>query len=226
MGVEVIDPVITASSLRYNFTNEGGVCNTFRLLKNIMGLWLIQECRREWARAGESYDYGMLTQMAAQAPAFGPIVDVDDHRFLAPGDMSVRISQYCRDTGQVVPETKGQILRCALESLALRYRWVAEKLEEMMGRTLKAVHIIGGGMQNTLLCQFAADAMQRPIIAGPIEATAMGNILMQALALGHIRSLQEGRQIVRNSFQVQTYQPGDGAPWDKAYARYLKLLEQ
>jgi rhamnulokinase len=226
MGVEVVDPVISAQSLRYNFTNEGGVCNTFRLLKNIMGLWLIQECRREWDRTGESYDYGALTQMAADAPAFGPIVDVDDHRFLAPGDMSVRMVQYCRDTGQKVPETKGQILRCALESLALRYRWVAEKLEEMMGRRLKAVHIIGGGMQNTLLCQFAADAMQRPVIAGPIEATAMGNILMQALALGYIQSLQQGRQIVRQSFQVQTYQPGDGAPWDRAYARYLKLLEQ
>jgi len=116
------------------------------------------------------------------------------------------------------------VLRCALESLALRYRWVLDKLEDMMGRSIKVVHIIGGGMQNELLCQFAADAMQRPVVAGPIEATAMGNILMQALALGHISSLAQGREVVRNSFQVRTYDPGDAAPWNDAYGRYLKLL--
>jgi rhamnulokinase len=224
MGVEVNEPVITPQSLDYNFTNEGGVCGTFRLLKNIMGLWLVQECRREWARAGASYDYATLTQMAADAPPFGPIVDVDDHLFLAPGDMPGRIYQYCRDTGQAVPETKGQILRCALESLALRYRWVLEKLEAMMGRPIGVVHIIGGGMQNELLCQFATDAMQRPVVTGPIEATAMGNMLMQALALGYIDSLSEGRQVIRNSFAVRTYEPGAGEPWAEAYDRYLKLI--
>jgi rhamnulokinase len=224
MGVEVKEPVITAQSLAYNFTNEGGVCDTFRLLKNIMGLWLVQECRREWARAGEEHDYGALTQMAADAPAFGPIVDVDDPRFLPPGDMAGRIREYCRETGQAVPESKGEILRCALESLALRYRWVLEKLEAMMERPIKVVHIIGGGMQNELLCQCAADAMQRPVITGPIEATAMGNMLMQALALGHIGSLDEGREIVRNSFQVGTFEPGNAAPWEEAYGRYLRLV--
>ncbi|MBN1642455.1 MAG: rhamnulokinase [Anaerolineae bacterium] len=224
MGVEVDEPVITPQSLAYNFTNEGGVCGTFRLLKNIMGLWLVQECRREWAREGQSYDYAALTQMAAAAPAFGPIVDVDAHPFLAPGDMPGKIQRYCAGTGQQPPQTRGAIVRCALESLALRYRWVLGKLEEMMGRTIAAVHIIGGGMQNELLCQFAADAMQRPVIAGPIEATAMGNILMQALALGQIASLQEGRAIVRRSFDVREYAPGDRAPWDAAYARYLRLL--
>ena len=224
MGVEVNDPLITPQSLEYNFTNEGGVCGTFRVLKNIMGLWLVQECRREWARAGRAYDYGALTQMAAEAPPFGPIVHVDDNRFLAPGDMSCRIRQYCQETGQTVPESEGQVLRCALESLALRYRWVLEKLEAMMGQPIKVVHIIGGGMQNELLCQLAADAMQRPVVAGPIEATAMGNILMQALALGHISSLAEGREVVRNSFQVRTYQPGRAGPWDEAYGRYVELL--
>jgi rhamnulokinase len=224
MGVEVGEPVITPQSLAYNFTNEGGVCDTFRLLKNIMGLWLVQECRREWARAGEAYDYGTLTQMAADAPPFGPIVDVDAHPFLALGGMPDKIRQYCRDMGQAVPQGKGEVLRCALESLALRYRWVLGKLEDMMGRSISAVHIIGGGMQNELLCQFAADAMQRQVVAGPIEATAMGNVLMQALALGHIGSLSQGREVVRNSFQVRTYDPGAGAPWDDAYGRYLALL--
>jgi len=224
MGVEVDEPVITEQSLAYNFTNEGGVCDTIRLLKNIMGLWLVQECRREWEREGQSYDYAALTKMAADAPAFGPVVDVDAHPFLSPGGMPDKIRQFCRDTGQAVPESKGAVLRCALESLALRYRWVLDKLEEMMGRSLKTVHIIGGGMQNELLCQFAADAMQRPVVAGPIEATAMGNVLMQALAMGEIASLDEGREIVRNSFDVRTYAPGDGAPWEEAYGRYLSLL--
>jgi rhamnulokinase len=224
MGVEVDEPVITPRSLEYNFTNEGGVCDTFRLLKNIMGLWLVQECRREWARTGEVFDYATLTQMAAQASPFGPIVDVDDHRFLGLGDMPAKIRGYCRETGQTVPQSKGQVLRCALESLALRYRWVLDKLEEMMEQRVEAVHIIGGGMQNELLCQLAADAMQRPVIAGPIEATAMGNILMQALALDYVGSLDEGREVVRNSFQVSTYEPGDGARWDEAYSRYLDLV--
>jgi rhamnulokinase len=205
MGVEVDEPVITPQSLAYNFTNEGGVCDTFRLLKNIMGLWLVQECRREWARAGEAYDYATLTQMAADAHPFGPIVDVDDHLFLGLGEMPIKIRQYCQETGQAVPESKGEILRCALESLALRYRWVLTRLEEMMS-------------------QLAADAMQRPVVAGPIEATAMGNILMQALALGYVRSLDEAREVVRNSFDVKTYEPDQGAPWAEAYGRYLDLL--
>jgi rhamnulokinase len=226
MGVEVDEPVITPQSLQYNFTNEGGVCDTFRLLKNIMGLWLVQECRREWAREGALYDYGQLTEMAARAPAFGPIVDVDAHRFLSPGGMPDKIRQFCQESGQPLPESKGEVLRCALESLALRYRWVLERLEEMMGRRINAVHIIGGGMQNELLCQFGADAMQRPVVAGPIEATAMGNMLMQALALGHIASLEEGRAVVRRSFEVRTYEPVDAAPWEEAYERYLRLLDQ
>jgi rhamnulokinase len=225
MGVEVDQPVITAQSLAYNFTNEGGVCGTFRLLKNIMGLWLVQECRREWARAGKAYGYDALAQMAAAAPPFGPIVDVDAHPFLAPGDMPDKICRFCLDSGQPAPDSKGAVLRCALESLALRYRWVLEKLEEMQGRRIGVVHIIGGGLQNELLCQLAADAMQRPVVTGPIEATAMGNILMQALALGEIGSLEEGRALVRNSCEVKRYEPGPAAPWDEAYRRYLALLQ-
>jgi rhamnulokinase len=223
MGVEVDEPVISEGSLAYNFTNEGGVDGTFRLLKNIMGLWLVQECRREWAREGDAYSYDELTQMAAEAPAFGPLVSPDDVRFLAPGPMCERIQGFCHDSGQAVPETRGAIVRCALESLALEYRWVAERLDELVGRRLAAVHIIGGGSQNRLLNQFTADATGRAVVAGPVEATAIGNILVQALALGHISSLAEGRAIVRSSFDVETFEPADTAAWDGAYERYLKI---
>jgi rhamnulokinase len=223
MGVEVKDPVINDRSLAYNFTNEGGVEDTFRFLTNIMGLWLVQECRREWARVGESYSYDELTGMAAEAPAFGPLVSLGDSRFLPPGDMPARIQGFCRETGQRVPETKGEIVRCALESLALAYRFVAEGLDEMVGRHLPTLHIIGGGSQNKLLNQFAADATGRTVVAGPVEATAIGNLLVQAIALGYVTNLAEGRALVRRSFEVETYVPHDTDAWDEAYAGYLEL---
>jgi rhamnulokinase len=230
MGVELDEPIITEQSLTYDITNEGGVNHTFRFLKNIMGLWLVQECRREWARAGEAYSYDDLTRMATEAPAFGPrqpgtvgLVSLSDSRFLPPGDMPARIQGFCRETGQAVPETRGEIVRCTLESLALEYRWVAERLQESVGRPLPTIHIFGGGSRNHLLNQFAADATGRMVIAGPVEATAIGNMLVQALALGHIASLAEGRALVRNSFTVETYEPRDTAAWDEAYERYSKL---
>jgi len=223
MGVEAGQPIITAKSLAYDFTNEGGVDGTFRFLKNIMGLWLVQECRREWARAAESYSYDDLTRLAAAAPAFGPLVSLSDSRFLPPGSMAARIQGFCRETGQAVPETKGEIVRCALESLALEYRWVAERLDEMVGRRLPTLHIFGGGSRNKLLNQFAADATARTVVAGPVEATAIGNVLVQAIALGHIATLAEGRALARRSFEVETYEPRDMAAWDEAYERYLKL---
>jgi rhamnulokinase len=224
MGVEVGRPITTEQSLAYNFTNEGGVGGTFRFLKNIMGLWLVQECRREWARAGEGLaSYDDLTRLAAQAPAFGPLVALTDNRFLPPGDMPARIQAFCHETGQAVPQTRGEIVRCALESLALEYRWVAERLDEMVGRRLPAVHMIGGGSRNKLLNQFAADATARTVVAGPVEATAIGNVLVQAIALGHIGSLAEGRAVVRRSFEVETYEPRDSAAWDSAYERYRRL---
>lgn len=226
MGVESPEPVITKESLAFNFTNEGGVCGTFRLLKNIMGLWLVQECRRTWAQEGEELSYAQLTQLAAEAPAFGPLVEPDSHDFLRPGDMPARIRAFCARTGQKMPETKGEVVRCALESLALKYRWVLEKLEIMCGSRLGTIHIVGGGSQNQLLCQLAADATQRPVIAGPVEATAAGNVLMQAIARGHIASLAEGREIVRRSFEMATYEPSSAAGWDEAYARFLAIREQ
>lgn len=226
MGVEVDEPLITPQSLAYNFTNEGGVEGTIRLLKNIMGLWLVQECRREWAQAGEELSWDDLTRMAAEAEPFGGLVDPDDSRFLPPGDMPKRIQSYCAETGQPVPQSKGAIVRCTLESLALKYRWVLERLEEMLGRELPIIHIIGGGSKNWLLNQLTADATGRPVVAGPDEATSIGNILMQALALRHIASLEEGRELVRRSFEMTTYEPRDPARWDEAYARFLRVIFQ
>ncbi|HHX44094.1 MAG TPA: rhamnulokinase [Chloroflexi bacterium] len=223
MGVEAPAPVITPESLAFNLTNEGGVCGTFRLLKNIMGLWLVQECRRTWAAQGRTYSYADLTAMAAASPAFGPLVEPDCHDFLAPGDMPARVRAFCTRTGQTPPETEGAIVRCALESLALKYRWVLEKLEVLTGRTLRAIHVVGGGSQNGLLCQLTADATGRPVLAGPVEATAMGNALMQALARGRIGSLAEGREVVRRSCEVTTYAPRPAAAWDDAYARFLEI---
>jgi rhamnulokinase len=225
MGVELDEPIITEQSLAYDITNEGGVAGTFRFLKNIMGLWLVQECRRTWARSGKRYSYEDLTHLAAGAPAFGPLVSMAGSHFLAPGDMPARIQAFCRDTDQAVPEGEGQIVRCALESLALEYRWVAERLDEIVGRPLPTLHIFGGGAQNELLNQFAADATGRRVVAGPVEATAIGNLLVQAIALGHLTSLAEARALVRRSFPVRTYEPGDGAAWADAYARYRKVRE-
>ncbi|MCU0519463.1 MAG: rhamnulokinase [Anaerolineae bacterium] len=223
MGVESKAPIIDDRMLTWNLTNEGGVDGTFRILKNIMGLWLVQECRREWQRTGEDYDYGEMVEMAAAAPAFGPIVSPSDSRFLAPGDMTSRIRAACRDVGQAPPESKGAILRCALESLALEYRWVAERLDELTGKRLGTIHIIGGGAQNELLDQLAADATGRTVVTGPIEATALGNVLVQAKALGHIGSIAEGREVVKASFELKTFEPRDTARWDDVYARYLQI---
>ena len=226
MGVEIKQPVINEAALANNITNEGGVCGTFRFLKNIMGLWLVQECRRAWQRAGETLNYDQITSLAKAAPAFAAFVQPDDWNFVRPGDMPNRIQEYCVNSGQAAPQDKGAIIRCALESLAFRYRWVLERLEELTGKKRSTINIVGGGCQNALLCQFTADATGRTVIAGPVEATATGNILLQALALGHISSLEEGRAIVRNSFDVITYEPQNAAAWDAAYPRYLAIAEK
>jgi rhamnulokinase len=223
MGAEVRAPIITPASLRYNFTNEGGVDGTFRFSRNMAGLWLVQECRRTWAAQGEELSYAALTEMAAGAPPLVSIVDSDAAEFGKPGDMPGRLREFCRRTGQPVPESKAAIVRCILESLALRYRWVLEKLEEIVGRRLEPLHIMGGGTQNRLLCQFAADATGHRVVAGPVEATALGNLLMQALALHHVGSLAEGRQIISRSFEQIMYLPQATAAWDDAYGRFRAL---
>lgn len=224
LGVELPSPLINDRSIQLNFTNEGGVDGTFRFLKNIMGLWLVQECRRQWEREGTSLDYATLTQMASQAKPFLALIDPNDNSFLAPGDMPTRIAAFCRRTGQTVPSDRGSFVRCALESLALEYRKNIELIQELTGKTFRVLHIVGGGSQNKLLNQFAADATGLLVKTGPIEATAFGNCLMQAIALGDIGSLADAREIVRASIEVETYTPSrDRSAWDEAYHRFQKL---
>ena len=229
VGAEVPNAVVNAETLAYNLTNEGGVNGTYRLCKNVAGLWLVQECRRTWAREGTEHSYAELTALAAAAAPFHAIIDPDHSVFLKPSelgdDMPSRIRARCQATGQPLPESKGAIIRCALESLALKYRWVLEKLELILGYRLEPLHIVGGGTQNQLLCQLTADATGRQVIAGPVEATAIGNVIMQALALGDLASLAEGRDLIRRSFDVVSYAPThDRAAWDEAYDRLGKQL--
>ena len=224
MGTNVAEPVINAASLQNNFTNEGGVGGQYRFCKNIMGLWLVQEARRTWAGEGRTFSYAELTELAAQARPFAAIVDPDAADFFKPGDMPERIRSYCARTGQCIPDSYGAIVRCALESLALKYRWVLSKMEEMIGYRLDALHIIGGGTQNRLLNQFTADATGRRVIAGPVEATAIGNVLVQAVAVGDIESYAAARAIVRHSFEPEVFEPGPAAAWDEAYQKFLTMV--
>ena len=224
MGAEVREPCLNEKALEYNFTNEGGVFGTWRLSKNIMGLWLVQECRREWMLQGEELSFDALTQAAAESEAFLSVIDPDDDMFLHPGDMPSRIQKFCADTNQPVPQTKGQIIRVALESVALKYRFVLERLEELSGKRLDPLHIIGGGTQNRLLNQFTADATKRTVVTGPVEATAIGNVLMQAIGLKHLGSLSDAREVVRSSFHVEEYHPKPDSGWDEMYAKLLSLM--
>jgi len=220
MGVELPNAIINDKTFQYEFTNEGGVEKTIRLLKNIMGLWLVQECKRQWQREGQDLSYGELTQMASQAAPFYGHLDCDGSDFLSPGDMPARINEYLSRTGQKPTNDKGQMLRVILESLALRYRSVLKAIEDVTGSKIDVLHIVGGGIQNELLCQFTADAIGRKVITGPIEATASGNILMQAKAAGQLKSIDEAREVVRNSFELKEYQPQDTALWERQYSKF------
>lgn len=224
IGVELDAPLITDRSRELNFTNEIGFGSTVRLLKNIIGLWILQECRREWARGGSDIDYAMLTRLAAEAPPFAALIDPADSRFLPPGDMPHKVASYCRETGQVVPTTPGAIARCVLESLALFYRRTLASIEELVGYKIERLHVVGGGSRNDLLNQFTANALQVPVLAGPVEATALGNVLVQAIAVKRISSLDAAREIVRNSVAVKEFAPRDAALWDAAYGDFGRLL--
>jgi rhamnulokinase len=224
MGVETNQPVVNEKALEYNFTNEGGVFNTWRFSKNVMGLWLVQECRREWMRRGEEMSFDALTQQASESESFLSVIDPDYPEFLHPGDMPARIQKFCADTNQRVPQTKGQIVRIALEGIALKYRLVLQRLEELTGEHLDPIHIIGGGTKNRLLNQFTADSTGRTVITGPVEATAIGNILMQAIGMNHLGSLADAREVVRASFEAEVYEPKKNADWDQAFARLQKVM--
>ncbi len=224
VGLEVSQPIINAQTLEYNLTNEGGVNYTFRLLRNVMGLWLLQRCRRAWEQQGSSYSYGELATMAASAPAFTALLDPDDPAFLNPPDMPAAIAEFCRRTGQKTPDGIAETVRCIVESLALKYRWVIERLEAVSGQKIETVHIIGGGSQNSLLCQATADATGCRVLAGPVEATALGNLIVQAMATGRVASLEEGRALIRASFPLIEYAPTGSEAWEKPYRRFAGLL--
>jgi rhamnulokinase len=206
MGVELDAPLINERSLAENLTNEVGFGGRIRLLKNIAGLWLVQECRRAWAAAGQEFTYAELTELAARSPAYGGYIDPD--QFLEPGHMPEKIAAYCRRGGLPVPDGPGAMIRAILESLAERYRQVLTAIESLTGRRINTVHIVGGGSKNRLLNQLVADATGRVVVAGPSEATAAGNVLVQAIGSGLLSDLEAARELVRRSFEVETYQPG------------------
>lgn len=226
MGTESKTPLITDASMKYQFTNEGGVCGTYRILKNIMGLWLEQESRRQWIREGTKYTFDELSAMALASKPRQSLIDPDDDSFQTAGNMPRRICEYCKKTGQHVPENVGEIVRCIFDSLALKYRWVAERLEEMTGKTYPVINIVGGGVKEEMLSRFTADASHKTVVAGPVEATALGNIAMQLIAAGEIADVREARQIIRNSFDVKEYAPNadEASAWDEAYVRFCKLI--
>jgi sugar (pentulose or hexulose) kinase len=225
IGLELDKPLITAESCEANYTNEGGVGGKIRFLKNIMGLWLIQECRNEWIRQGTEYSWGDLVKLAQEAEPFFAFIDPNDASFVTPGNMPKRIAEFCRKSGQKVPETPGQIIRIALESLAMRYKMSVDDLEAITGNKIDVLHIVGGGCKNDLLNQFTANACGVKILTGPVEATALGNIVVQAMATGDVKDLAEARRIVAASTELGTFLPKDVEVWDKEYDRFLKFSE-
>jgi rhamnulokinase len=224
MGVEVPAPIINAQSLAGNFTNEGGVGGTIRLLRNIPGLWLIQECRRQWQREGSEYTWEGLLDRAEREEPFRYLIDPDAPELLNPPDMPAAIRALCRRTGQEQPETVGAVVRCCLESLALRYRQTLDDLEQLVGHPLEVVRIVGGGSQNRLLCQMAADACGVPVVAGPVEATALGNLMVQAIATGDLDDVAAGRAAVAASVTLDTYEPQPGGAWQEMLGRLAGLV--
>lgn len=225
VGIETTAPIINEQSRAANFTNEVGFANTFRVLRNVNGLWLLQACRRRWQRR-RNYSYPELVELAVEAPSLRSLIDPDHPSFLSPSDMPRAIAQYCRASGQPVPSTVGAYVRCVLESLALAYRRVLGQLKALSPHPVQRVHIVGGGSQNALLCQLTADATGLPVCAGPVEATAIGNLLVQAIALGRLRSLAEMREVVRRSFPLTVYEPQAGREWEEAEERLASIRKR
>jgi rhamnulokinase len=223
LGVELQDALLSPRVLELNITNEGGVDGTYRLLKNIMGLWLAQQCRRAFAEKGREFSYDQLAQLASEAPAFRSLVNPDDDRFLNPPNMPQAIQDFCRETAQPVPETEGQFVRCVFESLALTYAEVLDGLEGLTGTKIDVVHVVGGGSRNKVLNPFTASACGRPVITGPVEATAFGNLLVQARSHGEISTLADIRAAVRESSEVVQIDPTDTAAWQDARGRFAQL---
>ena len=225
MGVELSEPLVNADVLAHNFTNEGGVNKTIRFLKNIMGLWLIQESRRQWEREGQSLSFADLEKQARAAEPFTCFIDPDYESFQTPGNMPEKIREYCRKTNQTVPESVGAVIRCIAESLVFRYRDTIEGMEAVTGKTYPEIHIVGGGIKDTMICQFTSNATKRVVEAGPVEATSIGNVMVQAMACGAIANLADGRKAVKNSFDIARYEPQDSPAWDAAYEEWKKIVK-
>jgi rhamnulokinase len=226
LGVELDAPIVTPKARDLNFTNEGGVCGTTRLLKNIGGLWLLQSCRRSWDASGQHYAYDDLVTAAGKTgPPFRSLIDPDHQSFLHPKNMVESIADYCQQTGQPAPESPPAYVRCILESLALKYRVVLESLESLTGTSIEVIRVVGGGARNRLLNQFTADATGRIVVAGPVEATILGNVAMQMVATGAVSSLDEARGVIDRSFPVERCDPRDAERWDAQYRRFQEYLE-
>ncbi|WP_276352071.1 rhamnulokinase [Cohnella caldifontis] len=224
LGTELERPLLTPEAMALQFSNEGGVGSAYQLLKNIMGLWILQECKREWEEAGTDLGYAGIVRAAEAAEPFRSLIQPDDARFYGPGGMTDKIRSFCEDTGQPVPRSEGEVARCVLESLALRYREALEQMETLTGRTFGGLHMVGGGIQNRLLCRLTADALGRPVWAGPVEASAIGNMLAQLIALGKCRDLAEARRLSAASFPVEVFAPSEEAAiWNGAFGKFRGL---
>jgi rhamnulokinase len=224
VGTEVRRPVVGDASFAANLTNEGGVAGTFRLLRNVTGLWLLHECRRVWALEGHEHSFDQLVALAKEAPAFRSFIEPNDPVFAEQGDMPSRVRAYCAHTGQPEPVEPGGVVRCILESLALKHAQTIDVLASVTGSAAAEIHLVGGGARNELLCRWTANAAGTPVLAGPEEATLLGNLLVQALSAGEIASIEEGREVVRSSFAPLTYEPQDGAAWQEARERFAKAV--
>jgi rhamnulokinase len=223
MGVELREPMMSETARSMNFTNEIGYGHSVRLLKNIAGLWIVQECRRHWAEREQELDYEVMTHLAGAATPFQSLINPADPRFLSPGDMPQKVADFCKETGQPVPRKPGDVIRCVLESLALFYRHTLRQIEQLTGRKIEKLYVVGGGTKNTLLNHFTANALQIPLVIGPSEATSIGNILVQAIALGHLKSLEEARRVVLDSFACEIIQP-HAAAWEAAFDRLERFF--
>ncbi len=225
MGVETDSPILNDKSFCMSFTNEGGINNKITFLKNIMGLWLIQECKRQWDREGKKLSFAAMESMAREAGSVKCFIDPDDQLFVLPGNMPERIERYCRNTGQYVPQSAGEVVMCICQSLALKYRMTVESLEQVLGRKLPVIHMVGGGIKDKLLCSLTADVTGREVIAGPVEATSVGNLVIQSMALGKVKNIREARGIVRDSFPTEIFKPRDSQRWDQPYETFKNIIK-
>jgi len=224
VGVEVLQPIISEAAFAANLTNEGGVGGRFRLLRNVTGLWLLHECRRVWALEGRDHSFDQLVALAKEAAPLRSFIEPDEPAFADQGDMPSRVRAYCAHTGQPEPVEPGAVVRCILESLALKHAQTIDVLASVTGTTPAEIHLVGGGARNELLCRWTAAAAGIPVLAGPEEATLLGNLLVQAMSLGEIASLEEGREVVRASFAPMIYEPQDASAWQDARERFARAV--